>query len=175
MNACKHIMVATAIAMSGCAHHYDCRLGEKCYNSVDVLDAAKNGGGNSEAVIHEPEQYPKIVEKADDKNDKKTSRGLVRKFGNSHYKNRPVYIPDAPLRIWVAPHKTSDRIVSDYFIYTRIPGGYMDGVVNPGGRSASSHTGFYGPLDRKKELGFNPVYNSTATYNSQPKTIRPHK
>lgn len=174
----KYIFLLGVFLLSGCAVTYDCNLGYECQDSMEALEAAKSNGGNSERVLYEVENPPLLNEGdgggATYKNDygrkqwqhdhpyygARKQKGGVVKFGKQNYQSKPVYIPDAPMRIWLAPMRTDGILVGDYYIYTKVPGGFS--VGNGEERKALS-LGQYGPLDRNKDLGFTPDVKEVGT------------
>lgn len=150
------LVILSIVAFTGCANKYKCNLGEECIDSVEVLEAAKENGGNSESAMHEPEEYPEIRGVEEKELDEETIlTGKIQRFGTARYKSKPVYIPDAPMRIWMAPEKTEGILISDYMMYTTVPGGYV-GANEVYGKSTGGD-GLFGPIDPSKDLGFKPV------------------
>lgn len=160
----KIALLLSIFSLVGCTSAYKCELGRECTDSLEVLGAARENGGTSESVIRVPDEYPELYPEEESNADYQSTEdpieelGVVSRFGNGNYRSKPVYIPDAPMRIWVAPTKVGSILVGDYEMFTVIPGGYMSGVNGSGLNSKNSHiNGIYGPLDERKDPGFQPV------------------
>lgn len=158
----KYLVFVLVIFIQGCAVSYDCNLGFECQDSMEALEAAQENAGDSERALYEDED-PKPLRGGDKYNKKKHSHnhdfsagdeGAIIKFGKQNYQSKPVYIPDAPMRIWFSPVKLDEVLVGDYYIYTTVKGGFSVGL---GGHSKTVGLGQYGPLDKNNELGFIPV------------------
>lgn len=154
-----------AVIISGCSTGYRCPLGHDCTDSMEALEQAKTDGGNDESVFIEPEEYPEFGENTDEIDESDSVEAAhMKKLGMGHLSGKPVYLPDSPMRIWVAPEEFTSNagepiyLVDGYHLYGMIKGGWLIG--NQIKRSSdsmgsnSSNFGMIGPLDEKKNLGF---------------------
>lgn len=155
----------------GCAAPHDCKLGYKCNNAIDALEAARDNGGNSETVMPKDGGYEKIDSGEGSSSKKKGNKlgeekGRILTMGKTVLRGQPVYIPDSPLRVTVMPIMTDDVLIGAHEIYFTVPGGYSMGIDET--RSRGGSLGIFGPLDRNKNLGFTPDFTDSRASRVEP-------
>jgi hypothetical protein len=160
-----------SLFIQACATGYRCDLGHDCVDAIEAFELSKVDGGNGESVFVEPDEYPAFSDSSDSsdssENNGSSSGVVMKQIGMGQLSNKPVYIPDSPMRVWVAPEKYSTKkdgpiyLVDGYNLFGMIKGGWLLGnKVMPSRSVSSSSTGDYGmiePLDIKKNLGFKPT------------------
>lgn len=158
----KYCCLVLIIFIQGCAVSYDCNLGYECQDSMEALSAAQENAGDSERALYENEDPRPLKGGAKGTGSRghghskhSDVKGEIIKFGKQNYQAKPIYVPDAPMRVWISPVKLGDVLVGDYYIFTAVRGGFSVGVGD--NKAKAVGLGQYGPLDKNKELGFTPV------------------
>lgn len=168
------MLAALVLATTGCSTGYRCDLGHDCTDAIEALEYAKTDGGNDESVFVEPEEYPEFSKPEDDESgsfEGSEDQAHIKQLGMGHLKAKPVFIPDSPMRIWIAPEKYygigDDPIylVDGYHLYGVIKGGWLLGnkLKRNSNSSNSRNFGMIGPLDAKKNLGFKPTLENDSS------------
>lgn len=175
------LLLSIPFLLNACATGYRCDLGHDCTDAIEALELSKGDGGNSESVFVEPDTYPEHDENESSDSGSSTMNAVMKNLGMGHNQAKPVYIPDAPIRIWIAPEKYQSGdgapiyLVDGYHLYGMVKGGWLLGNKisrNNISANSSGNFGMIGPLDTKRNLGFKPKFSGPNDSRPQSKLFQ---